>query len=444
MPEEKVAPSIIQHAHLYGLREDKYHILQETDVTTTSYTEVTPCEPYYFYTPQEVRLKLEYECGISLTSAFGTGTERKDQGLCWGLGVVTHNDGLLVGHTKAEVERRFELLESNEDDAMVAGALGLANSVYWSMQRERQKVREYDWRAFLVPYLYRPFNLRWISYQPNLMEIGRGGASKVVMGHLLRLQNIAILTTRQTRESFGVLASRYPSAHKSVSSYDGTYVFPLYRTTGAVVGNLFNEESCINLSTTFLNDFSNRLSLDFINDGKGDRTATFGPEDIFSYMYAVFHCPTYRTRYAEFLKIDFPRLPLTSNPELFRQLCALGDELVGLHLMERTGPQLTRYPVAGDNVVEKVHYTEPGQGAQEGRVWINKTQYFEGVRQEVWDFHIGGYQVCHKWLKDRKGRTLTYEDLDHYQKTVSALSETIRLMTEIDETINNHGGWPLT
>jgi predicted helicase len=188
---------------------------------------------------------------------------------------------------------------------------------------------------------------------------------------------------------------------------------------------------------------SETLKLEFISDGKGDLEKTFGPEDVLNYMYAVFHSPAYRKRYAGFLKTDFPRLPLTSNPKLFHDLCALGEEFVALHLMEKHGPELTAYPVEGDSIVEAVRYTEPGQGAKKGRVWINKTQYFEGVSLEVWNFHIGGYQVCHKWLKDRKGRKLEYDDVQHYQHIVSALSETIRLMTEIDKTITQHGSWPI-
>ena len=111
--------------------------------------------------------------------------------------------------------------------------------------------------------------------------------------------------------------------------------------------------------------------------------------------------------------------------------------------MEKYGPEIVKYPISGDNLVDKVRYTEPGQGSPEGRVWINKTQYFEGIPIDVWQFHIGGYQACGKWLKDRKGRKLEYDDLKHYQHIVSAISETIRLMAEIDEVIESHGGWPL-
>ena len=170
---------------------------------------------------------------------------------------------------------------------------------------------------------------------------------------------------------------------------------------------------------------------------------TFDPEAVFDYLYAVFHSPTYRSRYTEFLKIDFPRLPLTANAELFRALCRLGKELVGLHLLEEHGPKITSYPIPGDNSVEVVRYNHPDQEADQGRVWINREQYFEGVPPEVWSFHVGGYQVCQKWLKDRKGRKLTYDDLTHYQDVVSALAETIRLMAEIDVVIDENGGWPI-
>ena len=171
------------------------------------------------------------------------------------------------------------------------------------------------------------------------------------------------------------------------------------------------------------------------------------PEDIFHYAYAVFHSPIYRTRYAEFLKIDFPRLPLTSNRDMFFSLAALGGELVGLHLMEspKLNDLITEFPEKGSDSVEKVMFAvvaDPQATSDSGRVWINPTQYFGGVPAAVWSFYIGGYQVCDKWLKDRKGRTMTYEDIQHYQKIVVALNETIRLMAEIDKVIEIQGGWP--
>ena len=198
-----------------------------------------------------------------------------------------------------------------------------------------------------------------------------------------------------------------------------------------------------NLSPEFVTKLAEKVELEFVQDGKGNLERTFGPEDVFHYIYAVFHAPSYRERYAEFLKIDFPRVPLTSSLELFRTLTAHGETLVALHLMERVGSPISSYPVDGDNVVDKVSLTEDEDG-ETGRVYINKTQYFDGVPLEVWNFYVGGYQVLQKWLKDRKGRALSYDDLRHYSFIVSALSETIGTMREIDAAVAAGGGWPLS
>ncbi|NIA14644.1 MAG: DNA methyltransferase, partial [Nitrospiraceae bacterium] len=170
----------------------------------------------------------------------------------------------------------------------------------------------------------------------------------------------------------------------------------------------------------------------------GDLKKTFGPEDVFHYIYTVFHSPTYRERYAAFLKMDFPRVPLTSKRPLFRKLCELGARLVKLHLVEDVPEGSVTFPEAGGNKVEKPRYVDAEQ-----RVYVNDTQYFGNVPVEVWEFHVGGYQVCHKWLKDRKGRLLSFDDIHHYVKIVSALGETISVMKAIDTAVNRHGGWPL-
>jgi len=247
--------------------------------------------------------------------------------------------------------------------------------------------------------------------------------------------------------------SRLVADKSVISSLDNATVFPLYLYPKSAKDSLFDDDEPPtdapggrrpNLSEKFIADFAARLKMRFVVDGKGDRVETFGPEDVFSYMYAVFHSPTYRARYAEFLKIDFPRLPLTSNAELFRALCRIGDELVGLHLLEKLPAPAATYPEGGRNEVEQVRYTAPVEaGASEGRVWINREQFFANVPEEVWNFHVGGYQVASKWLKDRKRRKLTYADIKHYQQVVAALADTIRLMPEIDAEIEKHGGWPL-
>lgn len=183
-----------------------------------------------------------------------------------------------------------------------------------------------------------------------------------------------------------------------------------------------------NFSHTFLESLTTKLGLD-----KHD----LSPEEILEYCYAIFHSGTYRTRYAEFLKIDFPRLPLTSNRVLFPTLVSLGSELIALHLMEspRLDKHLTKFVGKGSSEIVKVRY-------EDQTVWINPSQSFYGIPENVWSFHIGAYQVCEKWLKDRKGRSLSEDEVNHYHKIVVAISETIRLMAEIDKVIDAHGGWP--
>lgn len=300
-----------------------------------------------------------------------------------------------------------------------------------------------------------------------------------VMRHMLAGGNLGLIFMRQVAlqdvyTHFGV--TRHPVDNRAFYSNKGImnlaplYLYPSPEGTPSRQKSFASADwppgkdgRVPNLSPEFVADFAEKLGLEFVPDGRGDLETTFGPEDIFDYIYAVFHSPTYRERYAEFLKIDFPRVPLTSDLSKFRLLVKLGGDLVALHLLE--SPLLarpaTRYPVVGDNRVEKGYpkYFAPGEvepapkpkggdGAdggvaavlEAGRVYINKSQYFEGVPSEVWVHQVGGYQVCDKWLKDRRGRQLSYDDLTVYQKVVVALKETIRLMEEVDLAI---GEWPL-
>jgi predicted helicase len=283
--------------------------------------------------------------------------------------------------------------------------------------------------------------VRFLLYHDLMVDWPRAD----VMRHL-RQPNLALCVGRAglvTSGSWDLIFCTQQICDHNLFYRGSSLNLPLYLyPNGDLPPDLFAHENgrLPNLSSAFVEAIATKLGVRFVAEGRGNLRKTIGPEGIFHYAYAVFHSPTYRDRYAEFLKIDFPRLPLTSNMDLFRALADKGGDLVALHLLEspKLDVFLTDWPVKGDNLVEKVQYTEKG-----GRVWINKAQYFGGVPEAVWEFRIGGYQVCHKWLKDRKGRKLTYEDTQHYQKVVVALNETIRLMAEIDEAIRQHGGWPV-
>ena len=197
-----------------------------------------------------------------------------------------------------------------------------------------------------------------------------------------------------------------------------------------------------NLSQEFVEEVGFTTGLEFISDGAGDFEATFGPEDVFYYIYALLHSPEYRRRYADFLKSDFPHIPLTGNRKLFAGLVALGQRLVSLHFMEAEADGRVSFPRAGPCRVDNVHYVPPTKG-DKGRAWINPNQYFEGITPDIWTFSIGGYNPAEKWLKDRKGCDLSFDDVTYYCKICAVLSETSQIMASIDKVIENNGDWPL-
>jgi predicted helicase len=259
------------------------------------------------------------------------------------------------------------------------------------------------------------------------------------------LDNLLFITSRMTKgERFQhVLVSRDLAEAILLSSKtsNNAIVFPLYLYPEVDCNSRglgFSEARRSNYTDGYLLAVSRVTGLTIV-DGLGDLSKRVGVEDILRFIVAILHSGAYRERYAELLSRDFPRIPLSENLELFRALSRCGGELVAVHLLEsaKLDRTITDYLGGQAPAVEKVSWSK-------NTVWLNKAQTtgFKGVREEVWNFHIGGYQVCEKWLKDRKGRTLSKHDIVHYQKIVVALSETIRLMKEIDVVIEQHGGWP--
>jgi predicted helicase len=442
----------IHHADLWGKREvhekegsesrlvgGKYQWLWENELATTDWGKLKPQSPFYLFRPQDTILLPEYEQGWSLKDIFHKCSD----------GIVTSRDSFAMDNDYARLKQRIsDLIDKSLTDEEIRSRYSLSDTDYWQLSKCRAALQSLTAvENGFSKCLYRPFDIKNIYYSSHLIDRSR----QEVMSHMMQ-ENKGFIATRQiTSLNFcHIFCSKYIMEKKAGSHDRATSIFPLYLyQSDSPKTTLFEETPTDapggrkpNLSPKFIEDCAAKLSMQFIQDGTGDRERTFGPEDIFNYMYAVFHSPTYRSRYAEFLKMDFPRLPLTSKPDLFRELCALGQQLVDLHLMETKAPKITGFPVAGDSTVEKVRYQEPHDD-QKGRTWINPTQYFEGIPKEVWEFHIGGYQVCDKWLKDRKGRQLTYDDLTHYQQVVSALAETMKLMESIDAVIDGNGGWPI-
>ena len=303
----------------------------------------------------------------------------------------------------------------------------------------------------VVTVLYRPFDIRYSYYTGK----SRGFICRPrgeVMSHLLHeAENPTLCYIRRSRtgRTANFFVSRYITDKTVLSSADNANIAPLYLypknnsqqslcDISTWTPDAEHENRIPNLNPEFVEAFGKHLELTFHPAGASDLVTTFSPRDIFHYIYAIFHCPGYRSRYEQFLKIDFPRVPLPTNTVLFVDLCGLGRKLVALHLLESpvVNNFTTSFPRPGDNLVAKGYPKfVPPTDEKQGRIRINKDQYFEGVKSETWEFHIGGYQVLAKWLKDRRGRQLTYQELTHYQQIIVALQKTMNLMQKIDEII---------
>jgi len=199
------------------------------------------------------------------------------------------------------------------------------------------------------------------------------------------------------------------------------FIFPLYLYPSKEKKGLFHAEEETK-RTNIRPEIFKSLSKAYKKD--------ISPEEIFYYIYAVLYSETYRTKYAEFLKIDFPRVPFTKDYKLFKRLSEHGNRLVNLHLLksQELDNPIARFQVEGINRVEKPKYDDKA-----GRVYINKEQFFEGISGEVWGYQIGGYQVCDKWLKDRKERILTLDEIQTYCRIATAIHKTIEIQKAIDE-----------
>ncbi len=418
----------VHHADCYGNRRAKYRWLLGHDRRRTKWKRLAPRKPYYLFLPQDVSLLAEYEHGWKITEAMPVNV----------LGFQSHRDHFAVDFDRESLRTRIaEMLDPHMTDRDYADRYGLVENAGWQVSKARRQLRRVaDWERQVTPCLYRPFDLRFCC----LSEVAMDRPRRELLDHVADRENLCLNVVRQTKMPTWqhAVVSDVPTPAVFVELKDGSSVFPLYLyPNGDFPETLFDYDNGRrpNLALRFVDDIAKRVKLSFAADGKGDLKKTFGPEDVFHYLYAVFHAPIYRSRYAQFLKMDFPRVPLTSSLPLFRKLCGLGGKLVKLHLFKSKKVFTKMFPVRGSDTVEEVRYGV-------GRVWINKDQYFDNVPEGAWQFHIGGYQVCEKWLKDRRGRKLTHEDLTHYENIVLALCETIRLRISIDSEIAEHGGWP--
>jgi len=415
----------VYHYDVFGKREIKYKFLINNSLSKIDFECINYTKPYYFFVPKDEKGKAEYEKGFKVDELLPVNVT----------GIVTARDSVVLEMEYKSLLERIEKIadEKYTDDEIrnslfpnrSSGKYLAGDSRGWQLVEARKKIRNNNHKSLIKNVDYRPFDTRLIYYSPDMVDWGR----EQYMRHLINGTNIGLVIPKVNKEDNCFFISNKMITHKLCSAYDSNSIFPLY------LSNDKSEQTCIsqkvsripNLNNRIIEDIAHTLSLAFTNETQNDRS-TFSPIDVLDYIYAVFHSPTYREKYKEFLKIDFPRVPYPKEKEAFWQLVNLGAKLRQIHLLESpiVDKYITTYPIDGSNEVTQLEY-------KEGQVWINNEQYFEGVPQVAWEFYIGGYQPAQKWLKDRKGRVLSFEDIMHYQKIIVALTETDRLMKEIDK-----------
>ncbi len=418
----------VYHFDLFGRREFKYDFLNNHTIGKIQFVNPDFSDPMYFFVPKNFSGADEYNSGFQISELFNVHTS----------GIKTHRDAFVVDIEKKKLETRIQDFYNEElSNDTILSNFDLKASKDWLNEKRKGKFQNEQIKSIT----YRPFDDRWIYYSPNLVDRGRENIFNTSVSN----SNYGLLSCRQQstfdfQHAF-ITKSLADMCSVSLQTKETGYYFPLYTYSKESL----NQKSIIEVSERRSNlnfkiafNIAQGINHTYIDDEtilaelSDGVVGVIHPLDIFDYIYAILHSPSFREKYKEFLKIDFPRVPYPTDADKFWKLVALGKELREIHLLEspKVEDYITGYPEDGDNVVGKPTY-------KNGSVYINETQYFSNVPEIAWNFYIGGYQPAQKWLKDRKDRELSFDDILHYQKIIVALTETDRIMGEIDEVKNN-------
>ena len=424
------------HFDLFGKREFKYDFLTEKSLNTIGYKELTNFAPNYFFANKDFEEQKGYDKGFLIADLFTLNN----------VGIVTARDNFTIHFTKEDVRSTIDTF-MNLDDEIARNRFNLGNDVRdWQVNfAKKDLANSYPNKGVFTKLSYRLFDDRWTFYTGKSKGFHCYPRTEV-MQHFTKGNNIGLTLCKQFKTgdnyvhafiSNKIIESSFVSNRTS----EITSIFPLYLSTVTNAQQTIGQinERTPNLNPEIVKQIADKLGLTFVPEKSpssgGVGEATFAPLDILDYIYAILHSPTYREKYKEFLKIDFPRVPYPKNNDTFWQLVKLGGEIRQIHLLESPTVEkyITQYPVDGNNAVSKPCFDSSQRSDCKGKVYINDTQYFDNVPEIAWNFYIGGYQPAQKWLKDRKERKLEFDDILHYQKIIVALSETDRLMKEIDK-----------
>lgn len=426
----------LQHAELWGVRDDKYDYLLKKDFKTTKWKTLDPKSDLYLFVPRDERSFEFYDKFMKITEIFPVNS----------VGVVTARDKFVIDFDKCTLKNRIMMFRNERlPDEIINETFGFKNSSYWNTAKKRKSVIENDeWEDSITKILYRPFDVRWIFYHDDVVERPR----REVMRHMTQGENLGLITNREVNGDFKhALCSNIiiNDCTVSLATRERSYLFPLYLyeegnsfaypSSKKGASGDFKKDKKVAMMSLF-EDTSDYLAKKpniaplLMEELSKTYKKTPSPEEVFNYIYAVLYSNAYREKYKEFLKTDFPRVPFVKSYKTFKAVSEKGRELVELHLLK--SPDLekpyARFQGKGSSKVEKHKYDVKLQ-----RVYINADQYFEGVEEDVWAYMVGGYQALDKWLKERKGRPLSHEEVRLYCRIAASLKKTIEIQKELEK-----------
>lgn len=420
--------AVVHHADVFGLRKEKYKFLRDNTLSTIKWRIVQTLEPTYFFVPKDFSAKEEYNRGFPVD-------ELMSKNAC---GIVSSRDSILIKDSKEELNGIISDFQ-NLTEFEFREKYSIKDSRDWTYIGAKKEIRN----ASIIPIEYRPFDIQFVIYSSKSKGI-LSYPRYEIMQHIIEKPNLVlnICKYQSTYDFQHVLASEYITDKCTVSAQgsEAGYAFPLFLYPSNILG--VQQSRKVNLNDSIWWTIENWVKYGqayppLTSSEKGGELGFdaapkephfLEPEDIFDYIYGVLHSPAYREKYKEFLKIDFPRIPYPKNEEEFEHYKDCGHRLRELHLMHKVPKSPVTFEGFGNYEVTQLVL-------KGNNVYINDKQYFTNVPQEAWDFYIGGYQPAQKWLKDRKGRTLDTADIDHYEKIISVLLETARIMKQIDDRV---------
>jgi len=394
-------------------RDDKFNFLYDNDLDSIDWKRLKPEAPYYWFIEKDFSHYEQYEKGWRITDIFKV----------YNSGIKTDRDKLFIDKEKVVLEKRIKALFSEKLNDKFIKAYNVKDSGSYKLLN-KIKNRQFD-ETNIHKLHYRPFDFRYIYYQVGLTS----RPSFAVHQNIINKENIGIIFPRFAKglkSNYGLVTNfAVDVAIGGRHSGSETYIAPLYiyNSNGNADENgngyLFKDEE---KKDNFTKEFRIFLKDNNLND--------YSPEQILAYIYAILYSPTYRVKYFEFFKIDFPKIPFTPDIKLFEKLSELGAELIENHLLKRNylKNDMPTFAVDGNNKVSDILFDE-----KQMRLYINKEQYFENFNKDIWQFEIGGYQVIDKYLKSRKDLELTYSDINHIKKVATTIAKTIEIQRIIDE-----------